>query len=88
MSCGSQTRASANNTQTALSSLADRQRRRQIPLSRMAGVASRSEQTRQHGQLIDLDDRLLADIGLSRRHAVEEALKSAWIDVLMGWASQ
>jgi uncharacterized protein YjiS (DUF1127 family) len=35
-------------------------------------------------ELLGLDDRLLADIGISREQAVEEALKSSWAHLLMG----
>jgi uncharacterized protein YjiS (DUF1127 family) len=41
------------------------------------------EQSHQHRQLLELSDRLLADIGLSREQAVEEACKSIWIDLTM-----
>lgn len=83
MSCSSANCASASDIQPALSSFPDRGRRRQIPLSWLAGIASWSEPRHQYRQLLELDDRLLADIGLSRQHAVEEALKSAWISALM-----
>lgn len=83
MSCGSANCASANDIQTALSSFPDRRRRRQIPLLWLAGIALWRERRRQHRQLLELDDRLLADIGLSRQDAVEEALKSSLTNVLM-----
>jgi uncharacterized protein YjiS (DUF1127 family) len=37
-----------------------------IPLAWLAGIATRWERRRQYRQLLELDDRLLADIGLSR----------------------
>ena len=83
MSCGSANCPSANDIQAAPSSFPDRGRRRRIPLSWLAGIASWSERRHQYRQLLELDDRLLADIGISRQHAVEEALKSAWIGVVM-----
>jgi uncharacterized protein YjiS (DUF1127 family) len=83
MSCGSANCASANDIQTALSSFPDRRRRRQIPLSWLAGIALWRERRRQHRQLLELNDRLLADIGLSRQDAVEEALRSSLTNVLM-----
>ena len=83
MSRGSASRASANDIQAASSSFPDRRRRRQIPLSWLAGIASWSEPRHQYQQLLELDDRLLADIGLSRQDAVEEALKSSLTKVLM-----
>ena len=41
------------------------------------------ERWHQRRQLLELDDRLLVDIGLSREDAVEEACKSTWIRVTM-----
>ena len=83
MSCDSASCAPAKDIETALSSFPDRGRFWQIPLSWLAGYASRCERRRQHRQLLELDDRLLADIGISRQHAVEQALESSWIRVLM-----
>jgi uncharacterized protein YjiS (DUF1127 family) len=41
------------------------------------------ERRHQRRQLLGLDDRLLADIGISRQQAAEEACKSCWIRVTM-----
>ncbi|MGZ5877400.1 MAG: DUF1127 domain-containing protein [Bradyrhizobium sp.] len=46
-------------------------------------MASRCERRRQYAQLLELDDRLLADIGLSRSDVDEVALRSSCIDALM-----
>lgn len=83
MSCGSASFAPFNNTQAALSSFPDRGRFWQIPLSWLAGIAARGERRRQYAQLLELDDRLLADIGISRPDADEIALKSSCIGALM-----
>jgi uncharacterized protein YjiS (DUF1127 family) len=83
MSCDSASCAPANDIETTPSSFPDRGRFWQIPLSWLAGIALRCERRRQHRQLLELDDRLLADIGISRQHAVEQALESSWIRVLM-----
>ena len=83
MSCGSANCASANDIQAALSSFPDRGRFWQIPFSWLAGIALRYERRRQYTQLLELDDRLLADIGLSRPDADEAALKSSCIGALM-----
>jgi hypothetical protein len=83
MSCDSASSASANNIETTLPSFPDRGWSWQVPLSWLAGIALRCERRYQHRQLLELDDRLLADIGISRRHAVEEMLKSSWIRALM-----
>ena len=47
-----------------------------IPLAWLAGIALGWERRCQYRQLVELDDRLLADIGLSRTTA-EEARRSA-----------
>jgi uncharacterized protein YjiS (DUF1127 family) len=41
------------------------------------------ERRYQRRQLLELDDRLLADIGLSRQDAVGQALESSWIRLTM-----
>jgi uncharacterized protein YjiS (DUF1127 family) len=41
------------------------------------------ERRRQYRQLAELDDRLLADIGISRQHDAEEALKIAWMRTMV-----
>jgi uncharacterized protein YjiS (DUF1127 family) len=46
-------------------------------------TALECERRHQRRQLLELDDRLLADIGISRQQAVEEALKSSWTHVIM-----
>jgi hypothetical protein len=45
------------------------------------------ERSHQRRQLLELDSRLLADIGLCREDAVEEAGKSSWIPQTM-WRLQ
>jgi uncharacterized protein YjiS (DUF1127 family) len=55
-----------------------------IPLAWLAGIALGWERRYRYRQLLELDDRLLADIGLSRT-AVEEVRRSplyliAWRD--------
>jgi uncharacterized protein YjiS (DUF1127 family) len=42
-----------------------------MPFAWLDGIASRWERRRQYGQLLELDDRMLADIGLSRTIAKE-----------------
>jgi uncharacterized protein YjiS (DUF1127 family) len=83
MPCGSTICASTNDIQTALSSFPDRGRFWQIPLSWLGGIAMWHERRRQYTQLLELDDRLLADIGISRPDADEMALKSSCIGALM-----
>jgi uncharacterized protein YjiS (DUF1127 family) len=81
MSCGSANCASANTIQEALSFSPVRAR------GWCAGIVLWRERRRQHRRLLELDDRLLADIGISRQDAVEEALKSSWISLLT-WPTQ
>ena len=45
-------------------------------LDKISRARSRS---RQHRQLLELSDHLLADIGVSREQAMAEARKSGWI---------
>jgi len=45
-------------------------------------VALGLELRHQRKQLLELDDRLLADIGVPRQQAIEEALKSSWMHVM------
>ena len=84
MSCGSTTCKSTNNLEAAPTSFPDLKWSWKIPLAWLAGIALRWERQYQHRQLLQLDDRLLADIGLSRT-AVEEVRRSslyliAWRD--------
>jgi len=46
-------------------------------------IALGLERRHQRRELLGLDDRLLADIGISREQAIEEALKSSWAHLLM-----
>jgi uncharacterized protein YjiS (DUF1127 family) len=85
MSCGSTIRNSPNNLEAASSSFWDHRWSWKIPLARLAGIVTAWERRWQRGQFIDeLDDRLLADIGVSRTGA-EEVRRSrlyliAWRD--------
>ena len=83
MSCSSAGLTSANHTPAALLSFPDRGRFWHITLSWLAGIAVRGQRRRQYPQPLELNDRLLADIGISGQHPVEHALKSSWIRVLM-----
>jgi len=49
----------------------------------LAKINDGHERSYQRRQLLELNDRLLADIGLSREQAVEEACKSFWVGVTM-----
>ena len=84
MSCGSITCSSTNNFEAALPSFPDLRLFWKIPLVWLAGTALGWERRYQRRQLLQLEDRLLADIGISRT-AAEEARRSplcliAWRD--------
>ena len=49
----------------------------------LARISYDSERKHQCRQLLELDNRLLDDIGLSREQAMDEACKSLWIGVTM-----
>jgi uncharacterized protein YjiS (DUF1127 family) len=99
MPCGSTTYIPTNHIETASPSRRDRAWSWQIPLSWLAKIASKIASriasmiaskiamglARRHrrGELLEMDDRLLADIGISREQAIEEALKSSSAHVLM-----
>ena len=59
----------------------------QRPSVWLAKINDGCERSHQRRQLLELNDRLLADIGLSREQAVEEVRKSFWIGVTM-WRIQ
>lgn len=84
MSCGSTTGNSTNILKAASPSFPGLGWFWKIPLAWLDGIALRWERHRQYEQLLELDDRLLADIGLTRT-AVKEVRRShlyiiAWRD--------
>ena len=84
MSCGSTASNSTNTLDAASSWFPDLRWSWKIPLAWLAGIALEWERRYQRRQLLELDDRLLADIGVSRTVA-EEARRSplyilAWRD--------
>jgi uncharacterized protein YjiS (DUF1127 family) len=85
MSCGSTIRNSTNNLEAASSSFSDLRWSWKIPLAWLVGIVTAWERRCQRRQFIDeLDERLLADIGVSRTGA-EEVRRSplyliAWRD--------
>jgi uncharacterized protein YjiS (DUF1127 family) len=86
MPCGSTTYIPANHIEKASPSRQD-PGWWQIPLSWLAKIASKIamglERRHRRRELLELDDRLLADIGISREQAIEEALKSSRAHLLM-----
>jgi uncharacterized protein YjiS (DUF1127 family) len=87
MSCGSTNCPSINYIETAPPSFPSLKWSWQNPPAWLVRTALECERRHQRGQLLELDDRLLADIGISRQQAVEEALKSSWTYVMIwhGW---
>ena len=84
MSCGSTTCNSTGTLGAAYPSFPGLGWSWKIPLAWLAGIALGWERRHQYGQLLELDERLLADIGVSRE-AVEEVRRSylymiAWRD--------
>jgi uncharacterized protein YjiS (DUF1127 family) len=87
MPCSSTTYIPTNHIETASLSRQDPGWFWQIPLSWLAKIASKIamglERRHQRRERLGLDDRLLADIGISTEQAIEEALKSSWAHLLM-----
>jgi uncharacterized protein YjiS (DUF1127 family) len=83
MPCGSTTYIPINHIETASLSRQNPGWSWQILLSWLAKIDPGLERRHQRRELLGLDDRLLADIGISREQAVEEALKSSWARLLM-----
>lgn len=84
MSCGSITGNSTNTLDAASPSFPDLKWSWKIPLAWLAGIVLGWDRRRQYRELLELDDRLLADIGVSRA-VVAEARRSslyelAWRD--------
>jgi len=84
MSCGSPASNSTNTLDAVSPTFPGLRWSWKIPLAWLDGIASRWERRRQYGQLLELDDHLLADIGLSRI-VVDEVRRShlymlAWRD--------
>jgi uncharacterized protein YjiS (DUF1127 family) len=82
MSCGSTPSNSATTLGAIPPSFPDLGWSRKIPLAWLTGIALWLDRQYEHRQLLELDDRLLADIGLSRID-VEEVRRSHLY--LMAW---
>jgi uncharacterized protein YjiS (DUF1127 family) len=84
MSCGSTTGNSTSTLHAASPSFPDLGWSWKVPLAWLTRIAMGWERREQYGQLLELDDRLLADMGIPRT-AVEEVRGSplymlAWRD--------
>jgi uncharacterized protein YjiS (DUF1127 family) len=76
MSCGSTTCNSTNTLDPASSAFPALGWSWRTPLAWLAGIALWWERRRRYRELLELDDHLLADIGLSRTR-VEEVRRSS-----------
>ena len=76
MPCGSTTCNSTNTLDAASPSFPDLRWSWKIPLAWLAGISRGWDRRYQYRQLLELDDRLLADIGLSRDQVGEDPLRS------------
>jgi len=80
MSCGSGT------FQPTVSSIAANDRARSglparpSPVAWLSALKRMHDRWRQRQALLELDDRLLRDIGITRDEAIREARKGFWID--------
>ena len=79
MSCSSTACPSTNYLETTSPPFWDLDWR--IPLGWLGRMALALEKRHQRRELLMLDDRMLADIGVSRPQAVDEALKSLRLTV-------
>ena len=76
MSCGSTDCTSTRHIESIPPAFADFGWFWQTPLSWLSGMAAWSERHSRYRELRELDDRLLADIGLSRDQVGEDPLRS------------
>lgn len=79
MSCGSPACTSTTYDFRATKPLPDREWIWQGLIAGLSHLAHWHELRRQRRHLLELDERLLHDIGISRRDAVAEARKPLWI---------
>ena len=75
MPCGSSTSNSINILEAASSSLQGPGWSWKVPLAWLDGIARRWERRGQYRELLELDDRMLADVGLART-TVDEVRRS------------
>lgn len=77
MPCGSTDCSSTRHIKTIPPSFPELGWFWQIPLSWLSGMAAWSERRSRYRELRELDDRLLADIGLSRHQVGEDPLRAS-----------
>jgi uncharacterized protein YjiS (DUF1127 family) len=79
MSCGSTTSNSINTLGAASISFPGRRWFWKIPFASLAGTALWFERRGKYRELLELDDRLLADIGVSRTAAIEARRSHSYV---------
>ncbi|WP_366143008.1 DUF1127 domain-containing protein [Tardiphaga sp.] len=77
MSCANATSASINHAKLITTLLQRLERRWQLLFGRLTAFSRYFERRSSRPELLDLNDHLLADIGLSRHDAGEDALRSS-----------
>jgi uncharacterized protein YjiS (DUF1127 family) len=80
MPCGSTTNNSTNTLDAASVSFPALGWSWRTPVAWLAGVALWLQRRHQYEQLLELDDRMLADIGVSRADAEEVRRSPAYLD--------
>ena len=80
MPCGSTINHSTNTLDEAAASFPTLRWSWKLPLAWVAGVALWLERRHQYRQLLELDDRLLADIGVSKADIEEVRRSSLYLD--------
>ena len=88
MPCGSTDCTSIRHIKTIPPAFPDLGLLWQIPLSWLSGMAAWIERRSRYRELRELDDRLLADIGLSRHQVGEDPLRSARMCLTMWHADR
>jgi uncharacterized protein YjiS (DUF1127 family) len=76
MSCANATCAQIIQAKRPPASVPDLEWTWRLPLRPLARMARYFERRRQRRELLERDDRFLADIGLSRQEVVEDAFES------------
>jgi|GEM_PF-3141096 len=80
MTCSSATRGPTNTSHAIVSAVPNPRGFRKFVLAPLVGMVLWLERRRQYGELLELDDRLLADLGLSKTVVEEVRRSSLYLD--------